>query len=98
MHVLVVCPDDYDRAMFANMAGYEFHFLPPAPSHWQPDPNFDPIAYLDHALAYARQHRIGAVLSTHDLGDLIAALVARELRLPGPTPESIFLALHKFYG
>lgn len=98
MEVLVVCPDDYDRAMFANMDGFEFHFLPPAPSHWHPDPAFDSIACLDHALDYARRHPCDGVLSTHDLGDLIAAIVAREVGLPGPAPESVFLALHKFYG
>jgi quercetin dioxygenase-like cupin family protein len=98
MQVLVVCPDDYDRAMFGQVAGHEFHFLPEAPSHWQPDPAFDPVAYFERALAYAREHNVEAVLSTHDLGDLIAALVARELGLTGPDPESVFLALHKFYG
>jgi quercetin dioxygenase-like cupin family protein len=98
MQVLVVCPDDYDRAMFGLVAGHEFHFLPETPNHWQPDPAFDPVAYFERALAYAREHAVDAVLSTHDLGDLIAALVARELGLTGPDPEAVFLGLHKFYG
>jgi len=98
MKVLVVCPDDYDRAMFERVAGHEFHFLPPAPSHWQPDPNFDPVAYLEKTLDYGRRHRMDAVLSTHDLGDLIAAVAACELGLRGPAPEAVFLALHKWYG
>lgn len=84
--------------MLANLPGYQFHFFESAPSHWQPTPDFNPVDYLDRALAYARTRRIDAVFSTHDLGDLIAAIIARELNLPGPTPEAVFLALHKYYG
>ena len=98
MKILVVYPDEFDRASFAALTEYTFVFAPDAPNHWRPDPAFDPLAYLDHCLLLAREHRVEAVLSTHDLGDLIASLVARELRLPGPSPESVFLGLHKLYS
>lgn len=40
---------------------------------------------------------INAVVSTHDLGDLIAAVLADEAQLLGPSPEAVFLCLHKLY-
>ena len=98
MRILVVYPDPFDRASFERVPGHDFLFFEPAPSHWRPDPSFDPIDYLDRCLAFARRHDVDAVVSTHDLGDLIAAIVARELGLRGPSPESVFLCLHKYYG
>lgn len=96
--ILVVYPDPFDRQSFGALEGYEFLFAPDAPSHWSPDPRFDPLAYFDHCLRLARDSRIDAVVSTHDLGDLIASMIARELQLPGPTPEEVFLTLHKYYA
>ena len=98
LKILIVYPDEFDRSSFTALSEYEFVFAPPAPSHWKPDPTFDPLVYLERCLRLAREHRVDAVLSTHDLGDLVASLVARELRLPGPTPESVFLGLHKLYS
>ena len=98
MKILVVYPDPFDRESFGALPGHEFVFAPDAPSHWKPDPAFDPLAYFDQCLRLARNHRIDAVVSTHDLGDLIASMVARELQLPGPRPEAVFLGLHKYYS
>lgn len=98
MRVLVVWPDDYDRACFTARREHEYVFADNGPSHWIPDPTFHAAAYLDRCLDVARRHRVEAVLSTHDLGDLVAALVARELGLPGPDPEAVFTCLHKFYA
>lgn len=98
MRILVVYPDSFDRAAFERISGHDFLFFDPAPSHWRPNPRFDPVDYLDRCLAFARRHDVEAVLSTHDLGDLIAAIVARELGLAGPSPEAVFLCLHKYYG
>jgi ATP-grasp domain len=96
--LLIVYPDAYDRESFAGLDGFDVLFFDDAPSHWRPDPAFDPVDYLDRCLAFARREKVDAVLSTHDLGDLIAAIVARELGLRGPSPESVFLCLHKYYG
>ena len=98
MRVLILYPDSYDRAMFARDRRHDYLFFDPAPSHWQPSPDWDPLDYLERARAFARAERVDAVLSTHDLGDLIAAIIARELGLPGPSPESVFLCLHKYYA
>ena len=96
--ILVVYPDGFDRESFAALTAYEFVFAPDAPSHWKPDPSFDPLAYLEECLRLGREHQIDAVVSTHDLGDLIASLVARDLGLPAPSPEAVFLGLHKLYS
>ncbi len=98
MKILVVYPDPFDRQSFGALHQHEFLFAPDAPSHWLPDPSFDPLAYFEHCLMLARQHQVDAVLSTHDLGDLIASMVARELALPGPIPEAVFVSLHKYYS
>jgi hypothetical protein len=98
MRLLVVYPDSFDRASFARLTNHHCLFFDDAPSHWRPDPAFNPLDYLDRCLAFARREKVDAVVSTHDLGDLIAAIVARELGLRGPSPEAVFLCLHKYYG
>ena len=98
MEILVVCPDGYDRWAFARVAGYRFHFVDAGISHWEASPQFDPLAYLDRCREVMRTESIDAVVSTHDLGDLIAAILANEAGLPGPSPEAVFLCLHKLYG
>lgn len=99
MDVLVLLPDAFDRASFSAVPGHRFRFVETerAIDHWRPT-GFDPLAYLDRARAAAREGPVDAIVSTHDLGDYLAALLARELGLPGPSPEAVFLGLHKFYG
>lgn len=98
MRILIISPDRFDRASFARDSRHDYLFFDPAPSHWEPAPDWNPVDTLERALTFARAEKVEAVLSTHDLGDLIAALVARELGLPGPSPESVFLCLHKYYA
>lgn len=99
MDVLVLLPDAFDRASFSALPGHRFRFVETDREidHWRPT-DFDPLAYLDRARAEARNGPVDAVVSTHDLGDYLAALLARELGLPGPLPEAVFLGLHKYYG
>ena len=99
MDVLVLLPDAFDRASFSAAPGIRFRFVETerAIDHWRPT-GFDPLAYLERARAAAREGPVDAVVSTHDLGDYLAALLARELNLPGPSPEAVFLGLHKYYG
>lgn len=98
MDILVVCPDGYDRWAFGRVAGHRFHFIDAGISHWEASPEFDPLDYLDRCREVVREHHVDAVVSTHDLGDLIAAVLADEAGLPGPSPEAVFLCLHKLYG
>jgi len=96
--ILVVCPDSYDRWAFERVEGHRFHFVDAGLSHWEASPDFEPVAYLEQCREVMAEHQIGAVVSTHDLGDLIAAMLAKEAGLPGPSPEAVFLCLHKLYG
>lgn len=98
MNILVVCPDSSDRLAFERVEGHRFHFVDAGVSHWEASPQFDLMAYLERCRDVMTAHRIDAVLSTHDLGDLIAAVLADERGLPGPSPEAVFLCLHKLYG
>jgi hypothetical protein len=97
MDILVICPDPNDRWAFSRVDGHHFHFVDAGISHWEASPPFDPIVYLDKCREVIKSHKVGAVVSTHDLGDLIAAVLAKEAGLPGPSPEAVFLCLHKLY-
>ncbi len=96
--ILIVCPDSYDRWAFQRVAGHRFHFIDAGISHWEASPDFDLLAYLGRCREVRRAEHIDAVVSTHDLGDLIAAVLAKEAGLLGPSPEAVFLCLHKLYG
>jgi len=98
MDVLVVCPDAHDAEAFAALREHRVHLAPAGLDHWRPSPAFDVLAYLEGCRRLLRDRRVDAVVSTHDLGDLIAAVIAREHGLPGPSPEAVFLCLHKLYG
>jgi hypothetical protein len=98
LDILIVCPDSYDRWAFGRVEGHRFHFVDAGISHWEASPAFDPMGYLAHCREVMAANNVGAVVSTHDLGDLIAAVLAEEAGLPGPSPEAVFLCLHKLYG
>ena len=96
--ILVVCPDAYDRWAFDRVEGHRFHFVDAGINHWEASPAFDPMGYLDRCREVMKREKVDAVVSTHDLGDLIAAVLAEEFGLPGPSAEAVFLCLHKLYG
>jgi ATP-grasp domain-containing protein len=96
--ILVICPDADDAVAFASLREHRIHLLPAELEHWRPSPRFDTLAYLEAGRDLMRRRHVDAVVSTHDLGDLIAALLAAERGLPGPSPEAVFLCLHKLYG
>jgi ATP-grasp domain len=98
VHILVVCPDSYDRWAFGRVEGHRFHFVDAGINHWEASPDFDPTAYLERCREVMKNESVDAVVSTHDLGDLIAAVLANEAGLKGPSPEAVFLCLHKLYG
>lgn len=98
MKIFVPFADEADQAAFGALPDRHFVFVDAEVSHWRPSPSFDAADYLARCLAVARREAVDAVLSTHDLGDLAAAIIARELGLPGPSPEAVFLCLHKHYG
>ena len=89
--VLVVCPQERDRALVAA-AGledrYRVRFVGP---DLDAVADFDPAAFLDEWGTV----RAGGVVATKDRSALLASLLAERLRLPGPPPEALHDCQHK---
>jgi hypothetical protein len=60
---------------------------------------FDVRRAVDRWVAWARRNAVAAVISPNEqFGVLIAAVIARRLGLPGPDPEAVLIAQHKYYA
>ena len=60
---------------------------------------FDVRRELDRWVAWAKRSGIDAVVSPNEqFGVLIAAVIARRLGLPGPDPNAVLVAQHKYYA
>ena len=100
--VLLLFMKEWDEAALARLApryAYEFAgFDLQRPAGMLRLPGFDPFRL---ARALVRRHRgrgIAGVLSNHEgYGALTAALLARELGLPGHDPAAVALAQHKYH-
>jgi ATP-grasp domain-containing protein len=89
--ILVLCPQERDvRALGAAGlgAGYRVRFV--GRDLDAADPS-DPADVLDEADGIAAD----GVVGTKDRSALLAAVLARRRRLPGPTPEALFACQHK---
>lgn len=96
--VLFLFPTAWDAQQLAvcESAGFEAVFASPSDE--------DCPARLDvgrYVAELAREHRgrIGGVLTSSDYpGPIVAALLARELELPGPDVRAVVRASHKYYA
>ncbi|MDJ1183750.1 ATP-grasp domain-containing protein [Roseofilum casamattae] len=99
--VLVLCPQTIDRRnckAIPDAEKYEFHFLDATLEASGLSPDFDGIKYLEQCRQYIQQHNIQVVLGTRDLPSLLQAQLSREFpHLRGPSLESSFLCLQKYY-
>lgn len=99
--ILVICPRQIDYLNCQNIPEaekYEFNFLdaPLELSGFSQD--FDMIKYLEKCRQYIKQHDIKVVLATRDIPSLLQAQLSQEFaHLRGPSLESAFLCLHKYY-
>jgi biotin carboxylase len=99
--VLVVCPTSWDERQLAALsaearARHELVFdeLADDDVRW----DLDVAAYVDERVRRWRG-RIDGVLTSSDYpGAIAAAAIAAELGLPGPRPESVLRASHKYYA
>jgi biotin carboxylase len=99
--VLVVFETQWDRKQLEACAGawrerVEFAFAEPpdADCAW----DFDVLGLIERAVSGALG-RIDAVLSSSDYpGAATAAAIAARLGLPGPRPERVIAAAHKYYS
>lgn len=87
--------------------GYEFHCLDPPeqwrlvhylPSSEETIHRKDLLGCLEKAIEYVHQHNIDAVIFCSDYSSLMAAALCQETGLPGPSFESKFLCMHKYYS
>ncbi|MGD1804099.1 ATP-grasp domain-containing protein [Dapis sp. BLCC M126] len=99
--ILVICPRKIDYLncqTIPEAEKYEFHFLdaPLKLSGFSQD--FDMMKYLEECRQYIKQHDIKVVLATRDIPSLLQAQLSQEFaHLRGPSIESSFLCLHKYY-
>lgn len=108
--VLVLGPRNQDRAAIdkikESMKEYKFHFLDPdVPMVYEstlPSNAFsgtlDFLGFVRKAADYVRENDIEGVVFSYDNMAMVAAAVCQETGLPGPSFESEFLCLHKYYS
>ena len=98
MDVLIPCPSQRDRNALAGMSEHTFHLLDAPLNPRTPSPELDLLAYTDRCREYVKAHHIDAVFYSRDVADIVAAVLCEEFGFPGPSVESVFLCLHKYYG
>ncbi|MBM4255402.1 MAG: ATP-grasp domain-containing protein [Deltaproteobacteria bacterium] len=98
MDVLITCPSQRDRTALAAIEGYRFHLLDAPLNPRTPSPELDLLAYTDLCREYIRKHHIDAVFYSRDVADIVAAALCEEFGFRGPSVESVFLCLHKYYS
>jgi hypothetical protein len=80
------------------MEGYRFHLLDAKLNPRTPSPELDLLDYVDHCREYIRTHHIDAIFYSRDVADLVAAALCEEFGFRGPSVESVFLCIHKYYS
>ena len=98
MDVLVTCPSQRDRKALAGIGGYTFHLLDAPLNPRTPSPELNILEYLAQCREYIKTHHIDAIFYSRDAADLVAAALCAECGFPGPSIESVFLCLHKYYS
>ncbi len=60
---------------------------------------YSPREEIEQLLQYCAVHAIDAIVSTEDYpGCIFSSIVAHELGLPGPSPQSVLTCQHKYYS
>jgi len=98
MDVLVTCPSARDRKALAQVSGYTFHLLDAKLNARTPSPECDILDYIERCRQYIRTHHIDAIYYSRDVADIVGAALCEEFGFPGPSIESVFLCLHKYYA
>ncbi|RQH40899.1 ATP-grasp domain-containing protein [Okeania hirsuta] len=99
--ILVICPRKIDYLncqTIPEAEKYQFHFLDAPLELSGLSQDFDMLKYLEECRQYVKQNEIQVVLSTRDIPSLLQAQLSQEFaHLRGPSIESSFLCLHKYY-
>ncbi|CAB4002297.1 ATP-grasp domain-containing [Paramuricea clavata] len=112
MHkILNLLPITFDHAEAANLdaSEHEVHFLYAsegtidtemtafAYGSYLAQPDFL-LSYVERAVSYVKKNGITAIIFSHDMASVVASVVCEQTGLPGPSLESTFRCLHKYYS
>jgi hypothetical protein len=100
--MLLLFMKEWDGPALAGLSPrYSFEFAgedPLRPAGMLRLPGFDPLRLVRSLARRYRGRGLAGVLSNHEgYGALTAALLARELGLPGHDPAAVALAQHKYH-
>ena len=109
--VLIPLPNTNDRAEGNKLdrGKYEVHFLHASDDvkdevltsfdydKYLAQPGFL-TSYVDRAVEYIQENGITGIMFGHDLSSIVASVVCEKTGLPGPSLESTFRCLHKYYS
>lgn len=98
MEVFITCPSQRDRTALAEVVGHTCHFLDAPLNPRTPSPELNLLEYINQCRSYIQTHQIDAIFYSRDVADLVAAVLCEEFGFPGPSVESVFLCLHKYYA
>ena len=107
--VLVVLPGETDRSESTSLDPnqYEIHVLfasedtKDVTTHTYGPHLSQPgflTSYVDRAVEYVKENGITAIMYSHDMASVVASVVCQRTGLPGPSLESTFCSLHKYYS
>ena len=100
--ILVVDINHWDREQLARTDFNWRDKYEPLLYEYDPEwcnPNFDAIEFIRHTVKKFRGMRLGGVASSGDYpGCIVASVIAKERRLPAPTPQSVLACSHKYYS
>jgi biotin carboxylase len=99
-HICLVCPTMWDEAELPAIVAADHArvrtFGTDASEHPE---TFDADAFIEAAVATIRAEGLEGVMATDDYpGSIVAAAIAQELGLPGPSPEAVLTCQHKYYS
>jgi len=97
--VAVILPSVHYIAMMEDQEKRSFNYhLLQHPSYSLAQPfRFDADAFVQQCIEYCREKRVDSVMAFDCFPTLLASIVNQELSLPGPSFQSVFLCLSKYY-
>jgi len=101
--VLVVLPTerDYSANAVSNLDPEKFQIFwfedPDFICSMNPNPEFNLVRYVEKCTEFILKNRIEAIIYSHDMASLVAAVLCERHGLIGPSLESMFLCQHKYY-
>ncbi|MGE5097187.1 MAG: ATP-grasp domain-containing protein [Betaproteobacteria bacterium] len=98
--ICLVCPTMWDEAEVPAAARRGGFTVRTYGTDVSEDPaSFDAPSFIEAAAATIRAEGCEGVMASDDYpGSIVAAALAQELGMPGPSPEAVLLCQHKYYS